>query len=441
MEPLRRSSSLQAKQRQQLSQGRPLLDLISNDWRTNPKHGQTFGPSSCHKGQRRPSWTMIRPPRIRRYLLLYIVVVIIIWYSYRSSVKPRWEEHDLLKKSFDETIAFHRGRYGENSRPQFTDMVQVQDLEEHLIPRIPDKDGKNKAVDRRLIIVGDVHGCKDELVKLLDEVSFTPRTDHLILTGDLISKGPDSRGVVDLVRSMGASCVRGNHEDRVLLSRQDLHSKRIPLASSKDRTSPHQSDLAKAEDRDEEPGETYRHADARDRSLAKLLTDKQAEYLKSCPVILRVGPVDGMGEVVVTHAGIVPAVDLEKQDPFGVMNMRTIDVVTHVPSENRDGLPWTKLWNYYQSHLPAPQRRTVIYGHDSRTGLHLDRYSKGLDTGCVRGGRLTALVLEPTPPKARKKQKVRQRLVSVPCRDYRVGKVEGKGQGEQGEKKVFERDS
>jgi hypothetical protein len=36
---------------------------------------------------------------------------------------------------------------------------------------------------------------------------------------------------------------------------------------------------------------------------------------------------------------------------------------------------------------------TIIYGHDAKQGLQLKQYSKGIDTGCVKGGKLTALVL------------------------------------------------
>ena len=76
------------------------------------------------------------------------------------------------------------------------------------------------------------------------------------------------------------------------------------------------------------------------------------------------------------------------------------------------GLLQSQIWNKYQSLLPKKQRSTVIYGHDSHRGLQLEKYSKGIDTGCVSGGQLTALVFtsgaNPKPE-----------VVSVKCRDYR----------------------
>lgn len=53
---------------------------------------------------------------------------------------------------------------------------------------------------------------------------------------------------------------------------------------------------------------------------------------------------------------------------------------------------------------------TVIYGHDSASSLQLKKYTKGLDTGCYRGGKLTALVIEDGG---------KQGIVQVNCRDYR----------------------
>lgn len=167
------------------------------------------------------------------------------------------------------------------------------------------------------------------MVKLLDKIEFsTADGDHLILTGDIISKGPDSGGVVDLARELGASCVRGNHEDRILLLRHDLM---VTMDA------PSTGDEKNVKLR--EPSEK----EALERALAQSLTDEQARWLNSCPVILDVGLIPGMGQVVVVHAGLVPGVELEKQDPFTVMTMRTLDLDTHVPSDSSEGMNWAKV--------------------------------------------------------------------------------------------------
>ena len=63
---------------------------------------------------------------------------------------------------------------------------------------------------------------KDALVDLLAKVKFDEKNDHLVLAGDMISKGPDSPGVVDLAMKLGATGIRGNHENRVILTHADM---------------------------------------------------------------------------------------------------------------------------------------------------------------------------------------------------------------------------
>lgn len=158
--------------------------------------------------------------------------------------------------------------------------------------------------------------------KLLNKVSFNPASgDHLILTGDMINKGPKSGEVVDLARKLGASCVRGNHEDRILLERSNMQLRNNDYPEK------------------ENPVVT----DPSDHKLARSLTDEQAAWLQECPVILRVGQFKDMGDVVVVHGGLVPGVPLERQELSSVMSMRTIDLYTHVPSASKDGTPWFKV--------------------------------------------------------------------------------------------------
>jgi hypothetical protein len=53
--------------------------------------------------------------------------------------------------------------------------------------------------------------------------------------------------------------------------------------------------------------------------------------------------IEGLGEVVVVHGGLVPGVDLENQDPSAVMNMRTLDRDTRVPSPSASGTHWAEV--------------------------------------------------------------------------------------------------
>ena len=76
----------------------------------------------------------------------------------------------------------------------------------------------------RTIVVGDVHGCSAELEDLLERIGFSS-ADRLVFVGDLVARGPDSRGVLALMRQLDATSVRGNHEGKLLAWRR----RAIPL--------------------------------------------------------------------------------------------------------------------------------------------------------------------------------------------------------------------
>ncbi|KAK2629130.1 hypothetical protein QTJ16_002233 [Diplocarpon rosae] len=222
-------------------------------------------------------------------------------------------------------------QYDPGQRSSFSDIIQLMDLPSTYIPET----GKHRH-SGRLVVVGDVHGMKDELQALLDKVKFNKKHDHLILAGDMISKGPDSPGVVDLAMSLGATGVRGNHEDGVILADAEMNHKYMGTGSP---------DTSEDEDREQHEVKLERlgHGDHNDRALVKALGHKRMKWLKKCPVILRVGKLGSLGEVVVVHAGLAPGVELKKQDPVMVMSMRTIDK-GGVPSDGRNGIGWMKVF-------------------------------------------------------------------------------------------------
>ncbi|MCX7809248.1 MAG: metallophosphoesterase, partial [Deltaproteobacteria bacterium] len=68
---------------------------------------------------------------------------------------------------------------------------------------------------QRTLFVGDVHGCREELELLLEKAGFSSG-DRLVFVGDLVNKGPDPKGVVQLARKLGALSVLGNHDARMI---------------------------------------------------------------------------------------------------------------------------------------------------------------------------------------------------------------------------------
>ena len=63
-----------------------------------------------------------------------------------------------------------------------------------------------------MIIIGDVHGCYDTLVALLDKIPQEEKDKGVVFCGDLIDRGPKSKQVIELVRNSSYKCVKGNHE-------------------------------------------------------------------------------------------------------------------------------------------------------------------------------------------------------------------------------------
>jgi diadenosine tetraphosphatase ApaH/serine/threonine PP2A family protein phosphatase len=213
----------------------------------------------------------------------------------------------------------------------------------------------------RTLVIGDLHGCLEELHALLEAVAFRPGEDTLVSVGDLVNKGPDSVGVVRLVRSLGGRAVLGNHDDLVLRC----------VAARRDGADDAFSDSV--------------------RRVAKRLADDDVAWLESLPLTLAL---EGQHALVV-HAGLVPGVPVSSQSREHVITMRSLRSDGSPTKRIEDGVPWASLW-------PGPE--LVLFGHDAVRGLQRWPYAIGLDTGCVYGGRLTGMIFP------------ERRLVSVPAR-------------------------
>lgn len=210
----------------------------------------------------------------------------------------------------------------------------------------------------RTVVVGDIHGCRDELEELLQKCDYDPG-QRLVLAGDLIVKGPNSPGVLALARKLGARAVLGNHDAHVLAIRQaEAHG-------------PHeQSEL--------------RAVKAEHRLVVDQLLPADWLYLEALPLFLRLGPEHpGDPDTVVLHAGAVPGRAIEEQHREHLITLRSIRDDGE-PTKKLKGRPWASLWT-------GPER--IVFGHDAIRGLQQYPLATGLDTGCVYGGKLTALIL------------------------------------------------
>ncbi|HVM96607.1 MAG TPA: metallophosphoesterase [Candidatus Acidoferrales bacterium] len=222
----------------------------------------------------------------------------------------------------------------------------------------------------RRIFVGDIQGCSQALDRLLKALKIRS-ADRLICVGDLVNRGPDSLGVLRRLAERNAEVVLGNHDIYLLEAAEGL------------RSLPKKSVLRPL-------------LDAPD--CAELL-----DWLAGQRVML-IEP-----DVVVVHAGLHPqwrnlkkvAGELNRawHDPkhrFTNDRIEYLTSVRHCDGRGRrprsddppPGPPFRPWDDFYRG------KRTAVFGHWARRGLVDRPRRRGLDTGCVYGGALTAWICE-----------------------------------------------
>ena len=216
-------------------------------------------------------------------------------------------------------------------------------------------------------IIGDIHGCYDELVALLNRLGYAveareagivveaPAGRKLIFLGDLVDRGPRTPDVLRLVMGMVASgqalCVPGNHDVKLMRA---LQGRKVTVSHG----------------------------------LAESLEQLAAEPPAFRDAVIKF--VDGLishyvldeGRLVVAHAGM-------KQQFQGRASRRVRDFALYgeTTGETDDyGLPVRYNWaSEYRG------KARVVYGHTPIGNLEWQNNTLCLDTGCVFGGSLTAL--------------------------------------------------
>ncbi|KAK4860744.1 hypothetical protein LT330_004475 [Penicillium expansum] len=306
----------------------------------------------------------------------------------------------------------------------------ISDLPTNLISQFLPSSSENGPGGGRLVIVGDVHGMRKSLESLLHKIGFDKsKGDHLILVGDLVNKGPDSPGVVDLAMKLGASAVRGNHENAVLNAAAEINATRDGLVHSRALTgSPAvpknlEADLPEDDVRGSEipdkSGSATITGTPTSHSTALVLSTRQIDWLAALPLILRVQLPhvlkSSFGDnLIVAHAGLVPGISLEDQDPHTIMHMRSLvrksgDEDGFTPAEIPGEESWIVEWDRWQDRQAS--KTTVVFGHDAKRRLQLGRYAIGLDSACLYGHQLSAVVI------AASNGEIMHHVVQVECAD------------------------
>jgi bis(5'-nucleosyl)-tetraphosphatase (symmetrical) len=255
-------------------------------------------------------------------------------------------------------------------------------------------------------VIGDVQGCYESLCKLLKRIDEIDPNAQLYFAGDLVNRGPDSLATLRLIKNLGkrAKTVLGNH---------DLHL----LAVAHDIRSTH-------------------HSDTLDDILNAPDREELLSWLRHRPLAISIAS-DNIDALLI-HAGVFPQWNKEKtlalakeveaqlqgdnyltllQNMYGNTpakwsdNLQSYDrwrciinALTRMrycyPDGSMDFLIKENTQNAPEDVLPwfdLTQRKTrntcVIFGHWSTLGLVLKDNLISLDTGCVWGGKLTAVSL------------------------------------------------
>ncbi len=197
---------------------------------------------------------------------------------------------------------------------------------------------------KRTLVVGDIHGCYEELISLMKKAALG-QDDRVIAVGDLITKGPRNREVLELFETdHRLSSVIGNQDLAVL---RFWRGEDVSLTAAQERT-------------------------------ARELESKRASfrsYLESLPFYIE------LDSHVIVHAGLRPGVPLKEQSIEDLTELRTLGA----DRTSREGVPWFEVYD---------GDKLALFGHWPRPEPKMARRAIGLDTGCVYGHLLTAYIIE-----------------------------------------------
>lgn len=228
----------------------------------------------------------------------------------------------------------------------------------------------------RIIVIGDVHGCLNELIGLVNKVGFTPGgSDRCIIVGDLVDRGPYSVDTVKWCKANDIEVVIGNHDDKYVryheheLKKWNNPKYKNPMTLSQDKSV----------------------------IYSDLVETGLIPWLAHLPSWIFLEDYNAY----IVHAGLLPDNQSKLEfHPrrahlysrfFHEQTNKMLALTTeHVQPNN--SVHWTELYRGNEN---------IIYGHHSfsfHTPKVITHESNartiGIDTGCCFGGNLTALVLE-----------------------------------------------
>jgi len=224
------------------------------------------------------------------------------------------------------------------------------------------------APGKRLYAIGDVHGRLDLLDDLLGQIErhaagTPPESRFVVLLGDLIDRGPDSRGVIERLRGKAPIeakfvFVKGNHEDMLVRAIKGDPS-RLPEWLAHGGVQCAQSYGV------EVGGLVGASPDSIAHALELRIPQSHVAFMDSFVDSAR------FGDYLLVHAGVRPGVPLDHQDPGDLRWIRTEFLAS-----------------------PADHGAVIVHGHSIMADVEDMPNRIGVDTGAYRTGKLTALWID-----------------------------------------------
>lgn len=223
---------------------------------------------------------------------------------------------------------------------------------------------------KRTLVISDIHGELGLFEALLEETGYDADLDQLILLGDYIDRGPNSKGVLEKVINLqkeGAIVLRGNHEEMMIKA----------LTTDEERAWKHWTDRNGGKQTLESYGFSEdafivkEDEDFVKPALHSSILDEHLQFIQSLDYYLE------WDDTIFVHAGVHPSKKIDETDPYELVWIRDI------------------FHNEYRG------EKTVIFGHTPTRNLHNDEtnnsiyYGKnriiGIDGAAVYGGQLNCL--------------------------------------------------
>lgn len=231
-----------------------------------------------------------------------------------------------------------------------------------------EKSGPRTPRGRRAYAIGDVHGRLDLLDQLLAQIEQDidcrpPRKNALVFLGDLMDRGPDSRGVIERLRHYRHDRLKpyflaGNHEEvllRLLEGERGILTSWLKYGGAQCLTS-YGLDAGQLD---------LRNETAVISAIRNVIPNSHIQFISSFSDTLR------FGDYLFVHAGIRPGIDLELQSQSDLRWIRS----PFLEDQSDHGM-------------------IVVHGHTISDDVEMEHNRIGIDTGAYRTGRLTALAVD-----------------------------------------------